>query len=320
MSRILCSAFVASLVAVSLGCDKPPSPPKTEDGKVVETVAVSQNDPAEIKAVTDYQAAKVYYEFRLEVLRNYYERVGNVDKWRWARRELENLLNAQAFEWTGADDVLPPEGESLTGADERLLVEQVVSARREYLDALDELIAHYEDSGDEFKLALARNIKHRFDPVRTYMYFLEAEIPPADLTPTEVIPAAEELFSEAHALYREGQILPAVTDYDKERRALVKFLELVRQYPNSTRIAEAAFYIGEIYKEYFNENVRAVHWYQRAWQWDPNIDKPAHYQAAVVWDHRLHNKSKAVEQYRAAIDANQGDTRYARNRLEQLTR
>lgn len=320
MSRILCSALAAALITVLTGCDQPPPPPRTEEGEIVETVAVNEADPAEIDAVTDYQAARVYYEFRLEVLRSYYDRTGNVDKWRWARRELENLRRAQTFEWTGADEVLPPEGESLTGADERLLVEQVVSARREYLEALDELIDFYESKGDEFKLQLVRNTKDRFDPIHTYNYFLEAEIPPADLTPDEIIPSAEELFEEAHKLYRQGQILPAVTDYEKQRQALSKFLELVRDYPNSTRIAEAAFYIGEIYKEYFNENLRAVHWYQRAWQWDPNIDKPAHYQAAVVWDHRLQNKSKAVEQYRAAIDANQGDTRYARNRLDQLTR
>lgn len=320
MSRILCSVLVVALGIVLVGCDKPPAPPRTEDGEIVETVSVSQTDHAEIDAVTACEAARVYYDFRLEVLRSYYDRVGNVDKWRWARRELENLRQAQTFEWTGADDVLPPEGESLVGADERLLVEHVVLARREYLDALDDLIAHYQQSGDEFKLELTRNIKDRFDPVRTYMYYLEAEIPPANLTPSDIIPAAEQLFAEGHKLYRQGQILPAVTNYDKQRQALAKFLELVRDYPTSARIAESAFYIGEIYKEYFNENIRAVHWYERAWQWDPTIDKPAHYQAAVVWDHRLQNKSKAVEQYRAAIDANQGDIRYARDRLVQLTR
>ncbi len=319
MRRILCSAIVLVVVTVLLGCDRPPPPPRTAEGGVVRSVAVNQDNPDEVGVVTDYETARVHYEFRLEVLERYYRRTGKVDKLRWAQRERQNLERAQTFEFEGTDDVLPPEGEPLAGADERMLVEQAVSARREYLQALDALAEHYEGTGEEFKLMLANNIRERFDPIRTYMYFLDAEIPPADLTPAELIPAAEQLFEEAYELHRAGKGLPLMADYDRQRQALLKFLRMVREYPSSERIAEAAFYIAEIYKEYFNENVRAAHWYQRAWQWDPGIDKPAYLQAAILWDHRLHNKSRAVELYRQAIRAGRGDVRYARNRLAELT-
>ena len=41
--------------------------------------------------------------------------------------------------------------------------------------------------------------------MRTYNYFLEAEIPPADLRPVEVIPQADQMYAKAIRLYEEGK-------------------------------------------------------------------------------------------------------------------
>ena len=322
MKRILPAATVVGILGLLLaaGCNQPPGPPKTKDGKVVNILSISPDDGAELRAVTALEMARVDYEYRLRVLQEYYRQVGNMDKFIWTQRELANLDQAVTFTWDGIPEILPPKGESLAGADEHLLAEYVVQAREQYLKQLQDLATFYRSQDlQSYKGQRVANTYDRFDPVRTYMYFFEAEIPPAESRPAEVIPAADELFAKAYKLHRSGKVLPGITDYNKQRRALGTFLELVRKYPNSTKCPLSAYYIADIYKEYFNEDVRAVQWYRRAWQWDPNIIQPAYYQAAVVYDFRLQNKAKAVALYRKAIEANRGNVRYARQRIEELS-
>ncbi|MFW6132524.1 MAG: tetratricopeptide repeat protein [Planctomycetota bacterium] len=311
------------LGGVLSGCDQPPSPPRTADWNVPDVLSVPPANDAERRAVVDYEKARVNYAYRLQVLREYFRKYGQMDRWEWAGRELENLRRAQTFRWEGIPEITPPSGESIEGADAEALVELAVTARRRWLDELDELIAIYrERDPGGYKARRVANVRERFDPVRTYMYFLSAEIPGAELEPVTVISAADELYDEALRLYRRGQIGPGITDYDKQRRALRKFRKLVETYPDSTKIALAAFYIAEIYKEYFQEHVRAVHWYQRAWQWDPNVTRPARYHAALLYDIHLHNPAKAVELYRASIEhdpEDPGRDEAARRRIEELT-
>jgi len=325
--KALAPFAVAGLLAATVlaGCDRPPSPPKTAEGEMVRQVTVSPANRDELAAATAVKAAKVNYLYRLQVLEGYYDRIGNMDKLIWTRHEMENLQGAQTFTWEGLPDVLAPEGESIEGADERLLAEYVVAARQEYLDAVASLEDYYIAAGQDFKAGLVANMQQRFDPLRTYMYFLSAEVPPADLQPTAVIPEADAMFAEALKLHEQGKgilHMALTTDYDKQRQALVKFRQLIAEYPTSARIAEAAYYIGDIYKEYFNENIRAVLWYERAWQWDPNITKPARFQAATVYDFRLHNDEKAVDLYRQAIQHEQfnaSNVRYSQQRISELS-
>ncbi len=307
---------------VFAGCDQPPAPPRTADGRSVKSVQVADATSPEGQAVTTLETARVNYKYRLMVLGGYYNRIGNANKLVWTQNELKNLDTAHTFSWAGIGEVIPPEGESVENADERILAEYAVGARKQYLKALDNLIDFYERTDNTFRHRLAVNIKKRFDPVHTYMYYMEAEVPPASLKPIEVIPEANAMYDKAYDLYRSGKILPAVTDYKKERQALLLFKELVRTYPQSDKIALSAYHIGEILKEYFDEDLRAVQWYERAWQWDPNITKPARFQAATVYDYRLQDKAKAVELYRAAIQHeqfNQSNVGFAHQRIRALT-
>ncbi len=64
-----------------------------------------------------------------------------------------------------------------------------------------------------------------------------------------------------------------------------------------------------------------MRWYERAWQWDQNILKPARFQAATVWDYRLQNKAKAVECYKLAIQHeqfNSSNVSFAHRRIREL--
>lgn len=309
-----------------LGCDFKPSPPRAVNLSVPGKLAAIPGNQEELTAATQAETARVNYEYRLTVLHDYYLRTGDMDKTRWTENELDNLRRAQTFTWEGVPQVASPKGETLAGQDEHVLVEYAVSARNAYLNAVKDVLAYYNRSAPgSYKAQRVANVLNRFDPVRTYMYFLDAEIPGADLRPVEVIPAADQLYQQASRLHEEGKGFLrtfVTTYYRKERQALMLLLELIRKYPHSTKISLAAFHIAEIYKEYFNENLRAVHWYERAWQWDPAIPKPARFQAAVIHDFRLFNRAKALECYRQAVQHEQmfsDNIRYCHQRIGELT-
>ncbi len=290
----------------------------------MEILSVSPADRDELRAATAVEEARINYLYRLRVLDGYYDRVGNMDKLIWARRELKNLRGAQIFQWEGLPQIDPPTGESLIVTDERILVEYVVGARNAYIDATSKLTELYRRSGRIWRERLIANMRERLDPIHTYKYFLTAEVPPADLQPEALIPEADILFAAALKLHKEGKGIfgtALTTNYDKQRLAVGKLRELIERYPRSNKIALSAYHIAEIYKEYFNENIRAVHWYRRAWQWDPNITKPARFQAAAIYDFRLQQPRKALECYRLAIrheQFNASNMRYSHQRIKEL--
>ncbi len=314
--------LLAAVVLIGAGCNMKPRVPRTYMGRKVEVVAVNPADAVEVEAAKGLQAAATDYRQSLVVLQAYYESVGAIAKERWSRRELENLDGAQTWDYAGIGEGDRGPGRTLEGATEADLVEQVIAARNKWKTALADLQRHYQQSGSSFKLALVARARERFDPVREYSYFLSAEVPPPTLKPRAIIPAAEDIYQEALSLHQSGKLLPLVTSYNKQRRALQKFRRLIYKYPDSTRIAQSAYYIGEIYKEYFNENVRAVSWYERAWQWHPTIQLPARSQAAFVHDIRLAHYARALELYHQVIKHETfapDRLRYAYQRIEELS-
>lgn len=323
MERKLTLGIVVGLVAsvILVGCDGRPSPPKDMSGRRVKVVGVLPADAQEFEAVTQLETARVNYKYRLEVLQSYYRNTGNSDKYVWACNELKNLDGVATFRWEGLVKIDPPVGEVLAGADERRLVEETIAARNAFAKSQDDLIALYDRSAHPFRAKLIRNMKDRLDPIRIYMYFLDAEIPPANLKPSAVISAAEGLYGKARRLHRQGKRVPLMPDRNKLRRALLMFQELIRDYPRSDKIALSAYYVGDIYKEYFGENVRAVHWYERAWQWDATVTEPARFQAAVVWDYRLRHRDKAMALYRQVIQHeqfNRSNVDFSIKRIEEI--
>ncbi|MDY7009262.1 MAG: hypothetical protein SVV80_00715 [Planctomycetota bacterium] len=321
MTSIRKNLLVTALVVFVSGCDNPPAGPRTADGKAVETIAVNPSDAAESAAVSDLQSATAIYKQALKVLHAYYVKTGAYDKQIWAEKELANLLGAQTFTFEGAGAPVAPPSESVADINEAAAVEAVLAARRNWQQSLGKLADHYSQKGLNFKLALVKNIQSRFDPIYTYAYFMHAEVPPVDLKPAEVIQEADILFAEALKLHEQGKPLPGVTDYHKQRQSLLKFRQLVDQYPTSTKIAQSAYYIAEIYKEYFDENLRALAWYERAWQWDKHIILPARSQAAFIYDFRMGQRGKAISLYQEVIKYEGFDwnrVRYARQRIKEL--
>ncbi len=202
------------------------------------------------------------------------------------------------------------------------LVEKLAKARADYKRLLVLLNHWYLDNGYYEKAQWAAKEYADLKLVRTYPYLVEIEIQKTDIKPTDSIASADKLYEEALKLYHEGQILPLVNDKKKLKEALDKFIMLIKKYPNSDKIDDAAFYAAEILKEYFNDDIQAVKYYELAMKWDPHTPHPVRFQCAVIYDFRLHNREKALEMYKRVLaeepDIDRTNTSFATTRIKQL--
>src|SRR5438045_9791324 len=113
------------------------------------------------------------------------------------------------------------------------------------------------------------------------------------------------------------------------KQTLNKCKELVDKYPTSDKIDDAAYFIGEIHKEYNQErdNEIAIEWYKKAIAWNPDLDYPAWSHTAHIYDFRMHEREKALEWYQKVLEheKDKHGWRFARNlavankRIRELT-
>lgn len=219
----------------------------------------------------------------------------------------------------------------IAGRSEVDLVEEMILHRAMYARFLRALVTFYSENGYEDKANWARAELRDLQKVKPYRYILDAEVPRADLKPATSIPEADRLYDEGLALMKKAGHGVIIWYNDATmKRALGKLMELIDKYPNSDKVDDAAYYIGEIHKEYGEErdNLIAIEWYKRAIQYNPNLDYPAWSRIAHVYDHRLHEREKALEWYQKVIQFEDGKTgplfannvHYANQRITQLTR
>jgi len=210
----------------------------------------------------------------------------------------------------------------LANATEVDLVEKLAAVRADYKRLLKLLEQWYLDKGYYQKSRWAARELNDVLHVKTYPYLTVTDIQRTDLTPAESIPEADALYEKAKRLYEEGQILPFMNDKRKLKESLALFKQLIKTYPTSDKIDDAAFYAGELSKEYFNDNEQAVRYYELAMKWDPKTPHPVRFQCAVIYDFRLHNRAKALEMYRRVLeeepDIDRTNTEFATTRIGQL--
>ncbi len=212
---------------------------------------------------------------------------------------------------------------SLAGAGEVDLVEQLIQHRTMYSQILKKLGDYYKEHGYAEKHLWAQSELEDVQRIRPYHYLYDSEIPRLDLVPRDDIAQANALYEKAVALAAgAGHGLPVFYSQEKMGEALALFKQLIREHPTSNKIDDAAFHCGEILKEYYEDQESvAVQWYERAWTWDPGTPHPARFQAAAVYDYRLHDRKRALELYRAAIAAepSRSNKHFALARIEELT-
>ena len=213
---------------------------------------------------------------------------------------------------------------SIAPAHEVDLVENVLAHRQAYRGGLEQLVEYYRRQGFAEKTAWAEYELKGMRGVKTFRYLLDAEVPSESLRATDKIAEADAMYEEGLGLMRKGgHGVPAIYREDRMVQAAQVFRDLIQRYPASDKIDDAAFFLGEIHKEYLsNQDQLAVSWYERAWTWDPNTPHPARFQAAVVCQYRLHDRARALELYRQVVQhesSSPSNVRFATRQIEQLS-
>lgn len=205
------------------------------------------------------------------------------------------------------------------------LVEDAIGKRQAYHAALSDLQNYYGEHGYATKQSWAKYELQSVRSVRQFRYLIDAEIASDALTATETIAEADALYEKGLARMRKGgHGIPGVYSRRTMLRSADIFRDLIERFPTSDKIDDAAFALGELHKEYLpDQDVLAVKWYERAWTWDPNTPHPARFQAASVYDYRLHDRDRALELYQSVLndeaDVVISNTRFATRRIKQLT-
>jgi len=185
-------------------------------------------------------------------------------------------------------------------AGETDFVEQIAVNRQAYRQGLELLVKYYTKTGNNMKFKWAKEELAALDSIPQYKYIVEAESAGANLRASISIPEADDLYKDGLQLEKEANVLFIAKNNDLLRLALDKYDRLIRNYPSSDKIDDAAYKAGEIY-EYFQDYSIALLYYERAYQWDPDTTHPARFRSARILDKRLHRNAEALELYRQAI-------------------
>jgi hypothetical protein len=175
------------------------------------------------------------------------------------------------------------------------MVERLISVRREYQGLLEGLRAHYIATGDMEHARWAEEELVQYHRIAKHPYRLELDIPPPTLQGNNNIPEANDLYRRAMLFKDKGW----GTDYvDNQRRAELLFQQMLTNYPQSDKISDAAYQLGDIYEsKAFRQYDRAAGYFERCFQWNPKTQFDARLRAARLYDRVLNERNRAIEIY-----------------------
>ena len=176
------------------------------------------------------------------------------------------------------------------------LVERLLAARRDYQTTLEALRSHYMSVGDLEHARWAEEELRQYHRVLKQAYRLELDVPPPTLQAAYNVPEANELYRRAMTYKDKGW----GTDYvDNQRRAELLLQQLLGTYPQSDKIGDAAYQLGDLYEgKAYKQYRRAASYYERCFQWNPNTQLDARLRAARLYDKPLNERTHAAELYR----------------------
>lgn len=180
------------------------------------------------------------------------------------------------------------------------LVEHLLAARKDYQISLEQLRAHYIAVGDVERARWAEEELKQYHRIAKHAYRLELDVPPPTLHAAYNIPEANDLYRRAMMYKDRGW----GTDYtDNQRRAELLLQQLLTSHPQSDKIGDAAYQLGDLYEGKANHMPRrAALYFERCAQWDPTTKFDARLRAARIYDKTLNERAKAVEMYREVVN------------------
>jgi hypothetical protein len=189
-----------------------------------------------------------------------------------------------------------PDGAASPYKSDLELVEHLLVVRRDYQVILEQLRAHYLAVGDVERAKWAEEELIHFHRIPKHAFRLELDVPPPTLHGSTNVPAANKLYTRALGFKDKGW----GTDYvDNQRRAELLFQQILTQYPQSDRISDTAYMLGDIYEsKAYKQYRRAGAYFERCFQWNPSTHFDARLRAARLYDRQLLDRAKATEIYK----------------------
>ncbi len=176
-------------------------------------------------------------------------------------------------------------------------VERLMAARRDYQRTLEQLRSHYIQTGDIERAKWAEEELIQYHRIQKHAFVLDLDVPHARLKAENNIPEANELFKKAMSYKDKGWM---GNDYlDNQRRAELLLQQILTMYPESNKIGEVAYQLGDLYEgKAYKDYRRAALYFERSFQWNPNTQSDGRLRAARLYDKYLSERSRAMELYR----------------------
>jgi hypothetical protein len=193
----------------------------------------------------------------------------------------------------------PPASKDPKGSTDHTLVERLLAARREYQETLETLRAHYIATGDMERARLAEEELIQFHRIAREAYNLVHDVPPQGLQGHTNIPEANNVYRQA-LTYKDKGLWG--NDYlDNQRRAELLFQQILTKYPQSDKISDAAYQLGDIYEsKAYHQNARAAQYFERCFQWNSKTQLDARMRAAKLYE-KLNERARATEIYKEIV-------------------
>jgi hypothetical protein len=199
------------------------------------------------------------------------------------------------------------------------LVERLLAARKEFQTSLEELRKHYVAVGDAKRAHWAEDELRQYHRMIKQSFRLDLEVPPPTLQAAYNIPEANELYRQAMSYKDKGW---GDDNLFNQRRSEILLQRLLTNYPQSDKIGDAAFQLGDLYEGKNNHQFeRAAVYYERCFQWNSGLAHEARLRAARIYDKQLHERGRAQELYKDVTthDTDQKRIQEAQKRLAELT-
>jgi tetratricopeptide (TPR) repeat protein len=177
------------------------------------------------------------------------------------------------------------------------LVERLLVARRDYQTALQKLRDYYIAQSDTERERWAAEELILYHRIPKQAYRLELDVPPPGLKAEVNIPKANDDYRDAMIYKGVGRGWEYV---DNQRRAELLLQRILTLYPQSDKIDEAAYQLGDLYEE-MGQHRRAALYFERCFQWNFNTQFDARLRAARLYDRQTLDRGRAIDLYKEVI-------------------
>ena len=203
-------------------------------------------------------------------------------------------------------------------AQERELVVRVHQARESYQRSLEILRGHYIRSRKDEERYWVEQELSQFHLMVKDPFLLDLDLPSKNLKPTQHQPQANQILTDALEHLRRTTL----TEQAKNaHRAELLLRRLIRDYPQSDKVDDACYYLGEIYSgKHFEQYRRAAAFYERVLVYRADSELPARLKAALLYDQKLGDRARAIQLYQEVLNRNSdlAQQKEARRRLDRL--